>query len=234
MPPPDPVLAIVIPVYNEEKHIMALLQDWLPVFRDTGKTYRVILIDDGSKDNSLQLLRTLQAGNLSIDVHTQANAGHGPAILKGYKLALGAEWVFQLDSDHQLETAAFAELWAKREQFDLLVAQRIERNASSSRQYISWLARFLVRLLAGAGIEDVNSPYRLIRAKCLQKALEKIPVNSFAPNVMISSWFIRKKNRIFTTTVQQRKEDLRPSRMNAYFLRGVLRSTLQTILFRIK
>jgi len=232
--PSDPVLAVVIPVFNEERRLNALLQDWLPVFRDTGVPYRVILVDDGSKDNSLALLRTLHAGEPSLDIHTQPNSGHGPAILKGYNLALDADWIFQIDSDHQLNTSTFRILWDSREHYDLLIGQRIDKNASPIRQYVSRISSLFVRLLAGAGVKDVNSPYRLMRTRCLQKALEKIPANSFAPNVLITSWFIRKKNRIFTTVVESRNEDLRPSRMNAYFLSGALRSGIQTILFRIR
>jgi hypothetical protein len=91
-----------------------------------------------------------------------------------------------------------------------------------------------VRLLYGKGITDVNSPYRLMRTSVVAEALQKIPANSFAPNVLLSSWFILRKNRIFTTGVEQRKTGLRPSRMNGYFLRGAIRSALQTILFRIR
>src|SRR5580692_4268772 len=105
--PGNPILAVVIPVYNEEKNIAALLQDWLPVFRDTGLPFRVILIDDGSKDDSLKILQTLQKNHAALEVYTQPNAGHGPSILKGYRLAAAAQWVFQIDSDHQLDTAAF-------------------------------------------------------------------------------------------------------------------------------
>jgi dolichol-phosphate mannosyltransferase len=233
--PYNPVLAVVIPVYNEEKNIAALLRDWQPVFRNTGVSHRVILIDDGSKDNSLSLLKSLQEVDPSLDVHTQPNAGHGPAILKGYRMAPGAEWVFQIDSDHQLDMAAFGELWNNRQDYDFLLARRVEKNASPGRRGISGVSALLVRLLYGRGVEDVNSPYRLMRNQQLQEALEKIPERSFAPNVLITSWFVLKKSRVFTTTTECRRDGpLRSSKMSWYFLRGAVRSALQTILFRVK
>lgn len=233
--PYNPVLAIVIPVYNEEASLAALLQDWQPVFDATDEPYKIILIDDGSKDNSLQLLRTLQEKDLTLDVHTQANAGHGPAILKGYRLALNAEWVFQIDSDHQLDTAAFATLWANRDQYDLLLAERTEKNASFSRQCVSAVSKSIVRLFYGSGVRDVNSPYRLMRGSQLKKALERIPGESFAPNVLLTAWFVAEKKHIFKTTTDLRMEgDRRRSKMNRYFLKGALRSALQTIQFRLK
>jgi dolichol-phosphate mannosyltransferase len=230
-----PILAVVIPVYNEEKNMTALLRDWLPVFMDTGLPFRVILIDDGSKDDSLKIMRTLGENDATLSIHTQPNAGHGSAILHGYRLSLGAEWVFQIDSDHQLDTAAFRVLWDNRNGYDLLLAERKEKNATLPRQCISRVSKGIVRWLYGRGVRDVNTPYRLMRAARLREALEKIPGNSFAPNLLITSWFILKKYRIFTTTTELRKEGLlRKSSMTGYFLRGALQSSLQTILFRIK
>jgi dolichol-phosphate mannosyltransferase len=234
--PYKPALSVVIPVYNEAANLPALLRDWQPVFRETVVEYTIILIDDGSKDNSLRLLQTLAAGDPRLEVHTQPNAGHGPAILNGYHraIAAGSAWIFQIDSDHQLETGAFRQLWANRKDYDLLLAQRQEKNASPGRQWVSRFTGWSVRLFFGAGVSDINSPYRLIRSESLQPALKKIPADSFAPNVLITAWFIKKKCRIFITSVSPMKEGLRQSRMNRYFLRGVLRSFGQLILFRIK
>ena len=231
----SPVLAIVIPVYNEEKNIVGLLHDWKPVFDSIDLPYRITLIDDGSRDNSLRLLQTLQRADPALDVHTQSNVGHGRAILKGYAMSLDAEWIFQIDSDHQLDTATFRVLWDNRANYDLLIAERKEKNASKTRQWVSRASILIVHMFFGTRVSDVNSPYRLMRSKLLLTALEKVPARSFAPNVLLTAWFIRKKTRIFTTTVDMRKDaPSRRSTMNRYFFRGVLRAACQTLLFRVK
>jgi len=231
-------LAVVIPVYNEERNITALLRDWGPVFEATGVPYRVILIDDGSTDKSLSLLQTLQEKDPSLSVHTQPNAGHGPAILRGYRMAVDAgfdaDWVFQIDSDHQLEPATFGPLWKNREAYDLLLAQRRENHSSAARGWLSKTSAAVVQLLYGAEVKDANCPYRLMRGAALQQALKNIPPGSFAPNILLTSWFIRKKSRIFTTVVEYRKESMNPSRMSGYIVKGALISGLQTILFRLR
>jgi dolichol-phosphate mannosyltransferase len=231
-------LAVVIPVYNEERNIPALLRDWLPVFDATGAPYRVILIDDGSTDKSLPLLQTLQEKNPTLSIHAQPNAGHGPAILRGYRMAVDAGpdagWVFQIDSDHQLEPATFGRLWENREAYDLLLAQRHANHGSTARGWISRTSAAIVQLLYGATVKDANCPYRLMRGAALQQALKKIPPKSFAPNILLTSWFIRKKSRIFTTVVEHRKENMNPSRISGYMVKGALVSGLQTILFRLR
>jgi dolichol-phosphate mannosyltransferase len=233
--PDSPVLAIVIPVCNEQSNIVPLLGDWRPVFRKTGVPYRVILIDDGSKDDSLSLLRDLAGQDSSMEVVTQSNAGHGPAILRGYRMALDAEWVFQIDSDHQLEITAFSELWNNRDRFDLLLAERTDKNASAGRRVVSRLSSGIVRGLFGSAVRDVNSPYRLMRAEFLRKSLQVIPSGSFAPNILITAWFVRQKSRIFRTTVTLRdRVGLRRSKMSGYILRGAFRSAVQTLMFRLR
>jgi dolichol-phosphate mannosyltransferase len=237
----NPVLAIVVPVYNEQDNLLSLLRDWQPVFREISLPYQLIFIDDGSTDESAGRLRDLQGADPSVEVITQANAGHGPAIVRGYRLALVAEWVFQIDSDHQLDTSAFPELWRNRDRYDLLLAERADKDASPGRQVVSAVSRWLVRALFGRGVDDagsirdVNSPYRLMRAGCLREALEKVPPGSFAPNILLTAWFVLKKRRIFTTATRPRGGALRRrSRLNGYFLRGAVRSAFQTLLFRIR
>lgn len=233
--PGTPALVVVIPVYNEEKNLEALLRDWQAVLGGIGADYSIILIDDGSKDGSLRLLKEMQQKDARLDVHTQTNAGHGSAILHGYRLAAAAEWVFQIDSDHQLDTSAFADLWANRENYDLLVAERTDKNATAGRRRISAVSQLVVRMLFGSAIRDVNCPYRLMRASELRTALEKVPANSFAPNVLLTAWFVLKKRRIYTGVVDIRKTAaLRQSRVSRHIFRGALRSAFQTFLFRLR
>jgi dolichol-phosphate mannosyltransferase len=99
---------------------------------------------------------------------------------------------------------------------------------------LSRMAVALVQLLYGAGIKDANCPYRLMRGAPLREGLKKIPPGSFAPNILLTSWFIRKKSRIFTTVVNRKEEGQRPSRMNGYMVKGALLSGWQTILFRLR
>jgi glycosyltransferase involved in cell wall biosynthesis len=229
----SPTLAVVIPVYNEQDNLIPLLQDWQPVFQETRVPYLLIFIDDGSTDNSLRLLE--QVSDPAVRVITQPNSGHGPAVLRGYQLALDAEWVFQIDSDHQLDPGAFQDLWSNRDQYDLLLAERVDKDASYGRRLISGISRGIVHALYGTGVRDVNSPYRLMRAARLGEALLGIPAASFAPNVLITAWFVLKKSRIFTTKTKPHGGALRRrSRLNGYILRGAIRSAFQTLLFRLR
>ncbi|HEV3251529.1 MAG TPA: glycosyltransferase family 2 protein [Puia sp.] len=228
-------LGIVIPVYNEENNIIALLNDWQKVFLTLQIQHRFFVVDDGSKDTSPALLASMSAEIPTLHILTRTNRGHGPSLLEGYKTASGARWIFQIDGDHQFETSAFPILWEKREQFDFLLAERGPEGATGFRNAISFCSRWVVNVFYGNPIKDVNSPYRLMRNDWVKEALAIIPQGSFAPNLLLSSFFIAKKARIFTTHVNHHSQTLtKKSGLSPHILKGAVLALVQTLLFRFK
>jgi len=228
-------LAIVVPVFNEEYHINALISDWAKIFKNNRIRYRFIVVNDGSSDKSVERLESLQRNSYPIEIISQSNQGHGTAILNGYTRALTAAWVFQIDADHQLDVSAFAALWEHRENYDLLLAERVQKNATPMRNVISATSRTTVQLFFGKGVRDVNSPYRLFRSPALAEAIANIPAKSFAPNTLLTAYFVFKQARIYLTTVPLRTSSLiRKSKMSFYLFSGSLQSLFQIIAFRFK
>lgn len=232
----DKELLIVIPVYNEEASLQPLIHDWRNLLNSIPIRYQFLFVDDGSTDQSLSLLKTWQQTSPDLLVYSQPNAGHGPAILAGYRQACQAPWVLQLDSDHQLAPDAFPELWRQRQDYDLLLGRRLEKHATPGRRLISIASHSLLQVLfGGRSPKDVNCPYRLFRGSALARALPAIPPDSFAPNVLLTAWFVFNRMPILTLPVSPNDNTpTRKSKLNGYFLRGSLRALLQTLLFRFR
>lgn len=231
----DKELQIVIPVYNEEASLKPLVDDWRNLLNSLRVSYRFLFIDDGSTDQSLAMLKNWQQTSRDILVLSQPNAGHGPAILAGYRQACEAPWVLQLDADHQLSPDAFPELWHKRTDYDLLLGQRREKHAAPGRRLITSASLALLRALFGRGPKDVNCPYRLYKGSALARALPYIPSDSFAPNVLLTAWFVHKGSPIRTVPIPPNAGiPARKSKFNGYFLRGSLKAFFQTFLFRFR
>lgn len=96
-------LYIVIPAYNEEDNIEKCVQDWYPIvekYHGDGAS-RLVIIDDGSKDQTYQILTKLAKTRPLLQPLTKENGGHGSTVLSGYKYAINhkAEYIFQTDSD---------------------------------------------------------------------------------------------------------------------------------------
>lgn len=180
-------LAVVAPVYNEAGCIRQFVEEWLPVVREHAPA-RLILIDDGSRDESPAILDSLAASIPELMVVHQRNAGHGAAIRRGYELALkaGAGWIFQTDSDRQFDPADFERLWTRRSEAAFLVGTRTDRDDPPLRKWLSRGNRLALALLFGVWLRDPNSPFRLMAGGFLEAALRRVPEGVFAPNVLIT------------------------------------------------
>lgn len=193
-------LAMVMPVYNEEECIEGVIQSWLKTLESLDIQFRMIVLNDGSRDGSLAALQKIK--NKNLEVVDKPNSGHGPTIRKGYEMGTEiAEWVFQCDSDDEMQPDSFPKLWEKRAEHDILFGIRDNRSQSLARKVITRVSRMTVRLLYGGGVTDVNTPYRLIRAELLAQILPQIPGDTFAPNVIISGVFAKARKRIYEINV---------------------------------
>lgn len=189
-------LALVMPVYNEEEIVSHVLSSWVETLDGLGLEYRLIVLNDGSRDGTAQVLQGWSQ-HPRCQVINKPNSGHGPTILQGYRLAVGlAPWVFQCDSDDEIESRSFPALWAMRQQCDAVFGVRAGRRQDPARRLISAGSRWAVRLLCGPGLQDVNTPYRLMRSPVLARLLPQIPPDTFAPNVIIAGALARARLRI--------------------------------------
>lgn len=179
-------VAVVIPVFNEEKLIGECINEWLNVLDSVNLNYEILIIDDGSSDATISIVERY-GDNQNIQMIIKQNEGHGPTILAGYKRAVGiAEWVFQADSDNEISPNQFSALWSRRQGQDAVIAWRQGRNQTTVRRLVTFFARVTTKVLFRCHLRDVNIPFRLIRSETLTILLEKIPSDTFAPNIALS------------------------------------------------
>ena len=179
-------VAVVIPVFNEEKLIGECINEWLNVLDSVNLNYEILIIDDGSSDATISIVETYGV-NQNVQLIIKQNEGHGPTILAGYKRAVGiAEWVFQADSDNEISPNQFSALWSRRQGQDAVIAWRQGRNQTTVRRLVTFFARVATKVLFRCHLRDVNIPFRLIRSETLTILLKKIPSDTFAPNIALS------------------------------------------------
>jgi glycosyltransferase involved in cell wall biosynthesis len=175
-----------MPVYNEQHCVERVCREWLGQMRRIGGL--LLVVDDGSCDATPEILARLAAGDEQLRVVRQANAGHGAAILHGYQqaLALGSEWVFQVDSDGEMPALLFSGLWEQRGRAAVLLGHRTGRRIHPLRRALGAVHRWILTLLFGVRLRDPNIPYRLMRAAELRQLLTHVPRDVFAPNVFLA------------------------------------------------
>lgn len=188
-------LYIIIPAYNEEANISEIIREWYPVIEERSAESKLVIIDDGSRDATWQILQEEAKLKPKLTVLTKPNGGHGATILYGYRYALrqGADYVFQTDSDGQTLPSEFAQFWEKREEYAMVIGKRSGRQDGRSRKFVSFVLRMTCLICFQVHLADVNTPYRLMKAERLAQALERIPENYNLANVMVSVIFAKKR-----------------------------------------
>jgi glycosyltransferase involved in cell wall biosynthesis len=226
-------LCVVIPVYNEAEIIGRVLDIWAEKLDRLVPNSEIHIYNDGSKDGSLAASNAAAARHPRVKVHDKPNSGHGPTILLGYRENANATWIFQTDSDNEIDHAHFEELWEQREDYDLLIGKRVNRQAHPSRQFISLVSRLVVWIFYGRGVYDVNAPFRLMRGATFRPLYDRIPEDTFAPNIIVAGVACQRKWRVFQTDVSyQFRTTGKVSIMGLKLLKNVIKAFKQVIGFR--
>ena len=181
-------LLIVVPVYNEEKDLNFFINNWANLLPENKMD--LLFIDDGSKDNSVNIIKTYKKKIKNILLIEKINSGHGDTITKGYEFAIqnSYEYVFQVDSDNQFRSSDFKLLWSdQKKEYDLILGNRKIRKDSFLRVFLSKvILRTIIFLLFSKNIEDSNIPFRLIRVDFLKNYSKKLNFLPIAPNILMS------------------------------------------------
>ena len=228
-------LCVVMPVYNEQDAIGPVLEKWDAVLKALGISYEIRPYNDGSRDGSLDVMRSVaQRIGPQISVRDKPNGGHGNTILTGYREAAadGFDWIFQIDSDDEMGPERFNELWSRRNDYDFLVGIRHGRRQALPRKIVSFVSRLCVRLFYGKSVWDVNTPYRLMRVSAFKDFYSQIPMTTFAPNVILSGLAARHKLRCFETPVPQHDRTTGEVSIKKWkLLKAAAKSFWQTVVF---
>jgi dolichol-phosphate mannosyltransferase len=179
-----PLVRVVMPAHNEAACIEEVVRAWLAALPADAE---LEVVDDGSTDATATLLAALHDPRLR--VVRQPNRGHGPTIAGAYRRACddGVPWVFQTDSDGQLDPADFGRLWALRETAPFVHGVRAVRHDPAHRRVISSISAVWLRALFGVSVKDPNVPFRLLRTDALAPLLDRLPADTFAPNLFLSA-----------------------------------------------
>ncbi|MBD2325948.1 glycosyltransferase [Alkalinema sp. FACHB-956] len=166
-PESHPELSIVVPIYNEAESLPFLLDAIAQSLVDSGLTYELICVDDGSKDGSDQILKQQAADRPQLRVVIlRRNYGQTAAIAAGFKYAQG-KVVVTLDGDLQNDPADIPMLWNKlHEGYDLVSGWRKDRQDKAlTRVLPSKIANWLIGQVTGVKLHDYGCSLKAYRSE---------------------------------------------------------------------
>lgn len=170
------MISIVLPIYNEEAGLASFISELSLELTKTSENAEVIFVNDGSKDNSLILIKKLCEENKDFKyIDLSRNFGHQIAVSAGIDFAKGDK-IMLIDSDGQDPPAVMHQMLAKMEEgYDVVYAQRIKRADESALKKLT--AKFFYKFLnkiTSIEIPVDTGDFRIINRK-VANALKQMP-----------------------------------------------------------
>lgn len=187
----DDILYAVLPAYNEEANIDAVVKEWSKILEGKDRRSKIVIADSGSTDNTHGILTSLQEKIPQLVILDKTGRYHGEKVIALYDYAIknGADWIFQTDSDGQTSPDEFADFWKMRNEYNGIFGERTNRGDGKSRALVEKVVCFLLKLYFGVKVPDANAPFRLMRANVVKKYLYRMEKDYNLPNIMMTTYF---------------------------------------------
>lgn len=182
-------LSVVIPLFNEEESLPELLS-WIERVMQTHQfSYEIIMIDDGSKDRSWEVVQQLRAANANVKgIRFQRNYGKSAALNEGFKMAKG-DYIITMDADLQDSPDEIPSLLKtiRDGNFDLVSGWKKKRYDNALTKNIpSKLYNYVTGKMSGVKLHDMNCGLKIYRRKVVKSIEVYGEMHRYIP--VLSKW----------------------------------------------
>lgn len=184
------MIQIVLPAFNEGERIATLLGEIHETMGEAGLEYRVLLVNDGSTDDTVAQARSME-GTVSLHLlDREENLGFAATVKEGLVHSLAElddrDAIVTMDADNTHSPGLILPMfWKLREGYDVVIASRYVPGArvvglSGTRRFLSWAGNLLFRsLLPLPGVRDFTSGFRAYRCGSLRRVAEELGEDFF-------------------------------------------------------
>jgi len=189
------MISLVIPVYNEEANLSHLLERLRRVMQKMGKSYEIIFVDDGSRDNTLSILKGFLTYPEVRIVELTRNYGQHAAIFSGFSVVRG-DIVITLDADLQNPPEEIPNLVKVMEEgnYDVVGTIRKERKDSFFRTFPSRIINVVARKITKVNMSDWGCMLRAYRRNIVERMVNCHEHSTFIP--ALATYFAKKVTEI--------------------------------------
>lgn len=160
-----PSISVFFPCHNEAAVIETLVGKTVDVLDAISTDYEIIIVDDGSTDDTAQIADRLAAEIPSVKVvHHDKNRGYGAALQSGFQAA-AKELVFYTDGDAQFDIAELTDLPPLMRQYDIVSCYRRNRREGLIRRFNAFCWGKLVSVVFGMKLRDVDCAFKLYKRR---------------------------------------------------------------------
>ncbi len=187
-PKPTCDITVVVPIFNEEANIQALVSQLTAALEPLHRSYEILAIDDGSSDATFAKLAAAHAVDPRVKViQFRRNFGQTAAFTAGFDYAEG-EWVITIDADLQNDPADIPKMLAKAEEgYDVVSGWRVNRqDALLMRKFPSKVANWLIGKVTGVAIHDYGCSLKVYHHEVVKNIHLYGELHRFVPAVASS------------------------------------------------
>lgn len=174
--------SIVIPCYNESGKITSSLTQILNFMSSFSDSFEVVVVDDGSTDDSVAKIKEYQKDHDHIRLIENAHKGKGPTVWKGVMEARG-EYIYMADADLSapIEELKKLSLWVREHDYAIVIASREGHGAERVdepfyRHLMGRVFNFLVQALILPGIKDSQCGFKLFRKEAAKNTFARLTI----------------------------------------------------------
>jgi glycosyltransferase involved in cell wall biosynthesis len=181
-------ISIVIPAYNEEESLPDLIRKVTDVLQDLNKSHEIIIVDDGSNDNTLAVLKNLKREYTTLKIISfRKNYGKSAALSEAFKIAAG-NYVITMDADLQDDPEEIPNLISALDsgEYDLVSGWKKRRHDPLSKTIPSKFFNFVTSRMTGIKIHDFNCGLKIYRNVVIKDLQIYGELHRFLP--VLSQW----------------------------------------------
>ena len=231
---PSEILTVVMPAYNEEGAIRDAVADVQQRVLAVVPGASLIVVNDGSRDRTGQILDGIAAADERVRVIHQPNGGHGLALRAGMEVA-GGTFLFLIDSDRQIPLNGFAAAWSTAARHDAVFGVRQGRDDPALRLWLTRVIRLVLAVLFLRRMPDANAPFKIFRRELWQAARPFIPAGTLAPSLFLAVVAYQRRADVVTVLVShQRRRTGEVSIRRWKLLRFCWRGWIQLLRLRVE
>lgn len=182
-------ISIVVPLFNEEESLPSLIEWLFRVLDEHFTSYEIILVDDGSRDGSWELIKNMASSNNQIKgASFQRNYGKAAALYTGFRMAQG-DVVITMDADLQDSPDEIPELYRMitEDGFDLVSGwKKVRHDPVLSKNIPSKFYNWTVRKMSGIQLHDMNCGLKAYKKKVIKSIEVYGDMHRFIP--VLAKW----------------------------------------------
>lgn len=211
----NPLVTVVVPVYNEEQALPSFAPCLVELCR--AKSWMAIFVNDGSCDHTRQILDHLSSSPEARVVHHKVNRGYGGALKTGIS-HVTTPFLVTMDGDgqHSPDDVERILQFAIQRDADMVVGKRDERGAAGRYRTLGkFLIRSFTKILVPLPITDVNSGFKFYRTDLAKRYMTVCP-DSMAFSDVITLVFLSERNLVLEYPIQVSPRKTGQSMINTF------------------